>query len=162
PTDTAAIEARLEQLAEFSVPGFALFLDDIPGTLQHPADREEFGQLTAAQLAVIAPIEAKLAATGRRLAVCPTDYWGRADHPANAVLGAGIAATTRVFWTGRAICSAELDADDAMLFAASPGRRPLYWDNFPVNDVAMTHELHIGPYLGRDARLETLSEGIIA
>ena len=28
---------------------------------------------------------------------------------------------------------------------------PLYWDNYPVNDVAMGHELHVGPYRGRVA-----------
>ena len=46
-----------------------------------------------------------------------------------------------------------LDADDARRFEATAGRPPLYWDNYPVNDVAMGWELHIGPYRGRDADL---------
>lgn len=162
PADSLAIAARVDQLRELGVPGFALFLDDIPGRLQHPLDRDRFADLTAAQLAVIAPIEARLAATGARLAVCPTEYWGQPDAPTNAALGAGLASQTRLFWTGRAICSAELEAHDAARFAFSTGRKPLYWDNFPVNDVAMTHELHIGPYTGRDPQLAGVSEGIIA
>ena len=58
-----------------------------------------------------------------------------------------------LFWTGRAICSPTLDLDDAQRFAATTGRPPLFWDNYPVNDVAMGFELHIGPYRGRDPQL---------
>jgi hyaluronoglucosaminidase len=160
--DRRAIETRFDQLRELGVSDIALFLDDIPGRLQHPEDRAVFADLTAAQLAVITPVEERLAATGARLTVCPTDYWGRPDAAGLAAFGSGLAPQTRLFWTGRAICSAELDAADADVFAAATGRRPLYWDNFPVNDVAMTHELHIGPYTGRDAALAGRCEGIIA
>jgi hyaluronoglucosaminidase len=41
-------------------------------------------------------------------------------------------------------------------------RPPTYWDNYPVNDVAMGYELHIGPYRGRDRHLYRASTGIVA
>ena len=39
---------------------------------------------------------------------------------------------------------------------------PLYWDNYPVNDVAMIHEAHLGPYRGRDPLLDRFSVGVMA
>ncbi len=67
-----------------------------------------------------------------------------------------------LYWTGRAICSATLDVADAVVFARAAGRKPTYWDNYPVNDVAMNWELHIGPYRGRDPQLYRVATGIIA
>jgi hyaluronoglucosaminidase len=67
-----------------------------------------------------------------------------------------------LFWTGRQVCSPTLELADAQAFARATGRRPTYWDNYPVNDVAMSYELHIGPYLGRDQRLWQAAEGIVA
>ena len=96
------------------------------------------------------------------LAVCPTEYQGRGTEPSLAELGAGLDPRIDLFWTGRAICSATLDLDDARVFERTAGRRPLYWDNYPVNDVAMGYELHIGPYRGRDPELWRASRGVVA
>jgi len=93
---------------------------------------------------------------------CPHTYWGRGDEPYLATLAAAIPIDVDLLWTGRAICSPTLDLEDARRFAATTGRPPLYWDNYPVNDVAMTSELHVGPYRGRDPHLAEGSRGIIA
>lgn len=164
PADVEAVHAKLAGVRELGLTDAALFLDDIPGRLQHPADRAAFPDLVTAQLHLVRQVEERLAARGEgaRFAVCPTDYWGHGDEPYIASLGTGLAAGTALFWTGRAICSPEITVAEAELFAGSAGRRPLYWDNFPVNDVAMTHELHIGPYLGRDAGLAESAAGIVA
>jgi hyaluronoglucosaminidase len=98
----------------------------------------------------------------RRLIVCPTIYCGRGDEPYVATLGRGIDPRIELFWTGRAVCSPTLELDDARRFAAATGRPPTYWDNYPVNDVAMNNELHIGPYRGRDAELWRSAHGVIA
>lgn len=158
--DVAAVHAKLDAVRGLGIDDVALFLDDIPWYLQHPGDIAAFPDLTTAQLSLIRSIEGR--ADGGGLIICPTLYCGRGDEPYIAGLGAGLADRSRLFWTGRAICSPELDAADAEVFARATGRRPLYWDNFPVNDVAMTGELHIGPYLGRDPRLVDTSDGIIA
>jgi hyaluronoglucosaminidase len=164
PEDTAAVLTKLDDVRELGVTDVALFLDDIPWHLQHPGDVTRFPDLVTAQLSLIGSLERGLAgaADRRTLTVCPTQYWGRGNEPYITALGSGLASGTQLFWTGRAICSPELDADDAAVFTRATGRRPLYWDNFPVNDVAMTGELHIGPYLGRDPRLEQAAAGIIA
>ena len=163
PDDTAAVHAKLDSVRELGITDVALFLDDIPWRLQHPGDVAAFPDLVTAQLSLVRSLERALdSAGGSRLTVCPTLYCGRGDEPYIAALGSGLHPHTRLFWTGRAICSPELDAADADVFARATGRRPLYWDNFPVNDVAMTGELHIGPYLGRDPRLSEAAAGIIA
>ena len=163
PDDTAAVHTKLDSVRELGITDVALFLDDIPWRLQHPGDVAAFPDLVTAQLSLVRSLERALdSAGGSRLTVCPTLYCGRGDEPYIAALGSGLDPRTRLFWTGRAICSPELDAADADVFARATGRRPLYWDNFPVNDVAMTGELHIGPYLGRDPRLNQAAAGIIA
>jgi len=164
PDDVTAVHTKLAAARELGATGTALFLDDIPGRLQHPGDLAAFPDLVSAQLHLVRALEAERAAAGEAgpFAVCPTDYWGHGDEPYIAALGRGLAADTQLFWTGRAICSPELTAGEARVFAAATAHPPLYWDNFPVNDVAMTHELHIGPYLGRDPQLAATAAGIVA
>ncbi len=124
-----------------------------------PEDLAAFDCLVDAQIALIGRLNSALPGA---LVVAPTTYWGRGDEPYLSRLGHGIDVEIDIFFTGRAICSPVLETVDAQRFAEATGRPPLYWDNFPVNDVAMTHELHIGPYLGRDGSLATASRGIIA
>lgn len=158
--DAAGVRAKLSSARELGFGEVALFLDDIPGHLQHPSDQLTFPNLVTAQIGLVRELEEWLAPA--TLTVCPTQYWGRGQEAYIATLGQAMAPSTNLFWTGRAICAAELDASDADVFLDSTGRKPLYWDNFPVNDVAMTGELHIGPYAGRDPRLRTAAAGIIA
>lgn len=162
--DLDAILAKFESVAELGITSFALFLDDIPEELRHAPDREQFGSLVEAQVHVVNAVVARLtqAVTVDDFAVCPTLYRGRGDEPYIAQLGEGLDPAIRLYWTGRAICSAELETRDAKVFFAATGRRPSYWDNFPVNDVAMTGELHIGPYLGRDTDLGEHADAIVA
>ena len=79
-----------------------------------------------------------------------------------AELGAGLDARIDLFWTGRTVCAATLDLADAETFTRTAKRPPTYWDNYPVNDLSMVYELHIGPYRGRDPVLWRSSKGIIA
>jgi hyaluronoglucosaminidase len=48
------------------------------------------------------------------------------------------------------------------VFKVNTNHTPLYWDNYPVNDVAMLHELHVGPIEGREKGLENHSLGYFA
>ncbi len=162
--DTDAILAKFIHVAQLGATGFALFLDDIPDVLQHDPDRVAFASLVEAQLSVVNEVASRLSTSVnvREFAVCPTQYWGHGDEPYIRDLGRGLAPGIRLYWTGRHICSPELEVADAEVFTGATGRRPLYWDNFPVNDVAMTGELHIGPYLGREAGLAAVADGVVA
>ncbi len=96
------------------------------------------------------------------LAVCPTVYHGRGDGPYLSALGAATDPRIDLLWTGRAICSPEIDLADAATVARTTARPVLIWDNYPVNDVAMTAELHLGAYRGRDPHLFRFCRGVIA
>jgi hyaluronoglucosaminidase len=159
--DGAALAAKLESVGALGVRDFGLLLDDIPATLQHAEDRAAYPGLVEAHADVINRLVTRLG-PDRHLLVCPTVYHGYGDEAFIARLGGLIGARVDLCWTGREICSRVLDLDDARRFARTAGRPPLYWDNYPVNDVAMGAELHIGPYRGRDPRLGEGSRGIIA
>jgi hyaluronoglucosaminidase len=160
PSDLDALAAKIRSVVALGVSRIGLFLDDIPRELQHPEDRAAFGDLAHAHVALVDRIHATLP-EGTRLVVCPTVYWGTGTEPYVATLGE-VDPRVDLFWTGRTICSPTLDLADAATFARTTNRPPTYWDNYPVNDVAMGYELHIGPYRGRDPHLWRASTGIVA
>ena len=162
--DVDRLLAKFGQVCELGVRSVQLQLDDIPMRLQHPEDREEFADLVTAQVGLIDLVRSGLDSLDPtiRLAVCPTLYNGRGDEPYLAALGAGTDPRVDLLWTGRAICSPELDLADAATFLRTTSRPVLYWDNYPVNDVAMTAELHLGAYRGRDPHLYRFAHGVLA
>lgn len=162
--DAARVLDKLESVAALGIRHFGLLLDDVPGRLQHDADIERFDTLAQGQATLANAVFAGLIdrVPGATLIVCPTDYWGYGDEPYISEFGQALDPAIALFWTGRAICSATLDAHDADVFTNATRRRPTYWDNYPVNDVAMRHELHVGPYRGRSADLAASAEGVIA
>ena len=164
PSDVERLVAKYRQVAELGVGHFQLLLDDIPTTLQHAADRAMFPDLASAHVTLIDRVRRGLDELDPRLrlAVCPTEYHGRGDEPYLTALGARTDPRIDLLWTGRAICSTELDLADAATFVRTTSRPVLYWDNYPVNDVAMTAELHLGAYRGRDPHLYRFSRGVIA
>jgi hyaluronoglucosaminidase len=159
--EVATLLAKLAQVGSLGVRTFALLLDDLPTELAHDDDRAAFANLGEAHAALACAVAAGLG-PDRALIVGPLVYHGRGDEPYLARLGAALDPRVDIFWTGREICSPTLDVDEALRFRDTTGRPPLFWDNYPVNDVAMVWELHIGPYRGRDADLHEASRGIIA
>ncbi|MFL5771439.1 MAG: protein O-GlcNAcase [Chloroflexota bacterium] len=160
-TDLAALLAKLEQVASLGVRRFALLLDDLPREMPHADDRAVFDDIADAHASLASAVAAGLGPT-RGLIVCPLDYHGTGDEPYLARLAAALDPAVDITWTGPAICSPILDPADAARFRDATGRSPLYWDNYPVNDVAMGWELHIGPYRGRSADLHEAARGILA
>lgn len=159
--DLAHLNAKFWSLSELGVTSFGLLLDDIPDLLQHERDLNAFPDLVAAHVHLIGRVFAALP-PGSQLTVCPTQYWGYGDEEYISRLGKGLDPRIDIFWTGRAICSPALDLWDAATVARSAQRPVTFWDNYPVNDVAMTHELHVGPYRNRDPHLFRFSRGIVA
>lgn len=162
--DRQRLVDKFARLLDAGVDRPALLFDDIPGELLHEGDRQAYRSLAAAHADVANHVAA--AVTGRgsanALIVCPTQYWGAGDGDELVELGTSLRGDIDVLWTGRAICSPEITAAEAVTFHRSALRPPLYWDNYPVNDVAMTAELHIGPYRRRDPLLGRFSVGVLA
>jgi len=152
--DRAAVLAKLEPLLDAGVPWFLLLLDDIP---MQPG-------LAPRQAALVTWLLGRLRETraDAALTLCPTEYVGTRPSPYLGELAAGLPDEVDVMWTGPTVCSPTLRADDARGWTeALRGHRTLVWDNTPVNDATMVNELHLGPYLGRDAALADLVGGVL-
>ncbi|WP_308637599.1 protein O-GlcNAcase [Paenibacillus silvisoli] len=162
--DRADLIAKLKHIHRIGVRKFGLLFDDIPGELQHAEDRESYEDLVAAHIDVVRQVYAELKAfdPAIQLVVCPTQYHGKGTEYYVSKLGRNLDPGIDLFWTGRYICSREITMPEAAAFVQSTYHKPLYWDNYPVNDVEMIHEMHIGPYRERDPHLYLFTRGIIA
>ena len=162
--DVQAIMVRFKQLHGIGVREFGLFLDDIPARLQSEKDIAQFDSIMQAHSYYCNAVwkELKNLDSENSLAICPMQYHGKATEEYITEFGNALDPELALIWTGREICSEYLDVADAKVFQANTNHTPLYWDNYPVNDVAMLHELHVGPIEGREKGLEKYSLGYFA
>ncbi len=142
------------------VSSFCLFLDDIPPELVHEDDREAFSSLGEAHAHVCNRLFERLSAkiAGARLWMCPTDYATVSPTPYLVTIGKLLRPEVGVFWTGPKVVSPSITVDDAKTFAKIIRRKPLLWDNYPVNDYNR-HKLNMGPLRGRDPELPSMLAG---
>lgn len=155
---------KTKQLYGVGIRCFGLLLDDIDEELAFPEDKAAFGETVNAHIDLINRYYNSLKEidSSIRLTVCPTLYHGKGNEYYISKLGRSIPTLVSVFWTGRDICSRELTSPEAVRFAENTYHKPLYWDNYPVNDCSMFNEMHISPIINRDTDLYKYSEGIIA
>ncbi|KPP95265.1 MAG: hyaluronoglucosaminidase Hya [Bacteroidetes bacterium HLUCCA01] len=160
--DYAALLAKVSDMLNLGVAHIALFLDDVPETLQHADDREQFASLGEAHAHLVRRLREDLRMRDVPLIVCPTTYtaaWGNRDYL--RTLSEGIPDDIPLFWTGSDIAPAQITREDAELWADYIGRKPLLWDNFPVNDFETWRPI-VGPVTGREPALSQTTLGIIA
>ncbi len=96
-----------------------------------------------------------------KLSVCPTYYsddpvldrvFGQRPADYLETLGAELDREVRVFWTGEEVCSREVSPGHLKRVSKLLGRKPLLWDNYPVNDGdRMSRHLHLRGFTGRPA-----------
>ncbi len=155
---------KTKQLYSIGIRCFGLLLDDIDEELAFEEDKAAFGETVNAHIELINRYYNALKEINAsiRLTVCPTLYHGKGNEYYISKLGKSIPTLVSVFWTGRDICSRELTSLEAVRFVECTYHKPLYWDNYPVNDCSMYNEMHISPIIGRDLDLYKYSEGIIS
>jgi hyaluronoglucosaminidase len=163
-SDTAAIVSKFNQLNQIGIKTFGLLLDDIPSKLRNDEDIQAFEKISTAHAHLANSVFREVSdfKDFNRLIFCPLQYHGRGNEPYITELSSLLANEIELFWTGRQICSEYLDVSDAQVFAANNGRMPFYWDNYPVNDVAMLHQLHVGPIEKREVELHKYAAGYCA
>jgi hyaluronoglucosaminidase len=163
--DLPRVAAKLRAFFDMGVRSFCVLMDDI-----FPASETEAGDKRAQHLAELhADLCNQLFAmlgllsSDCTFAMCPVDYFGRAPFGNYLrALGELLNPAIDIFYTGPDICSPTIAEADARSFAEAVRRQPLIWDNYPVNDLAMRGELHIGPVRGRDPRLACAVKGLVA
>lgn len=159
-----ALMKKTKQLYRVGITDFGLLLDDIDEELCFEEDKALYGETVNAHIELINSYYSALKEIDPsiRLTVCPTLYHGKGNEYYISKLGQNIPPLVSVFWTGRDICSRELTSLEALRFIEGTHHKPLYWDNYPVNDCSMFNEMHLSPIIGRDKDLYKYSEGIIS
>ena len=151
----AKLTTKLESVGKLGVSCFALFLDDVPPELQDPQDQARFKSVAAAHVYVVNKLYQYLLSQSpeNRLIVTPTTYtndWGSRDYIRE--LGAEVDPHVKLVWTGTKVVPPRITATEAREWAKLLQRKPLLWDNFPVND-GIPWRLNLGPLRGRDPDL---------
>jgi hyaluronoglucosaminidase len=152
--DREALVEKLAPLLDIGVSWVVLALDDIPN---RPGLAAEQADLATWLLDALRRRRA-----GLHLTLVPTEYVGTRPTPYLDGLAGALPPEVDVMWTGPTVCSPVIRAADARAWAtALADRRPLLWDNYPVNDGTMTRSLHLGPYRGREAGLTDELDGVL-
>ena len=160
--DYLALMNKMEAMIKLGVRNVALFVDDVPESLIHDQDKDTFSNLAEAHVYIGNKLYNDLNKRGIRLALCPTTYtnaWG--DRAYIKTMGELLYPDIPIFWTGTDVVVGEITGQQAKEWGELMQRHPLIWDNFPVNDFD-TNRVFLGPVEGRDARLASYTQGILA
>jgi hypothetical protein len=163
--DLAALKEKLKSLHGAGLRAFTICLDDIPHSRQ--VNRET----ALAQVKMINEVHAylKTLAPDVQLFFVPTVYsrtysYQRQNKPARAdylAALAGLDPAIGIFWTGPGeIFSEQIKTGQAKELKDLWRRPVLIWDNYPVNDWHLRHNIFTGPYLGRSADLPDAASGM--
>ena len=146
------LAARLSMLKAAGARWLAILFDDMRGDvpslarsqtdiLHWIADRGEF----------------------ERLILCPTYYtddpvldrvFGRRPADYLETLGRTLDPSIDLFWTGEEVCAREIGVGHLKQVGKVLGRKPVLWDNYPVNDGPhMSAHLHLRGFTGRPAAI---------
>lgn len=145
-----ALAAKLKHLESLGVRRLAILFDDMRGDTPGLAD---------AQVRILHWIAERTAAT--KVILCPTYYsddpvldrfFGARPPDYLETLGRELDPAIDIFWTGEEVCSRELGTGHLGRVGEQLRRRPLLWDNWPVNDgPRMSRHLHLRAFTGRPA-----------
>ncbi len=155
---------KIKSVYALGIKNFGLLLDDIPWDFQYDDDGEAFESIAQAHVKLVNDLYKELKSFDEKinLTVCPTEYFGDEISSYTKALGKGIPKQVSLFWTGPEICSRVLKSRDTRDFITATSHKPLFWDNYPVNDCEMFNEMHLGAVRGRDKDLYEYCDGLIS
>jgi hyaluronoglucosaminidase len=163
PVDTLTAKAR--RFYDAGVRTFAVLFDDIPSHLEHDEDRRLFdSSLARAEALWLARVLENQPANWENVEwwICPSYYtedprlpgmFGSFEPRFLETLAEHLPREMACFWTGPAVVSKKITAAHVRRVAKQISHPLILWDNYPVNDLGMSDEMHIGPLTGRDPRL---------
>lgn len=144
---------------------FAVLFDDIPSALEFPDDRERFqGSLARAEAEWLGRILERQPAGWKDVEwwICPSYYtmdpllpkmFGPFEPGFLETLGTFLPEAVACLWTGPSVVSKTISLAHVRKVTRALNHRLILWDNYPVNDLSMAGEMHLGPVTGRDPRL---------
>jgi hyaluronoglucosaminidase len=175
-SDREPINILLRKARRFydaGVKTFAVLFDDIPSRLAHERDQRIFkNSLARAQGSWLTAIKACQPASWTEVEwwICPSYYsedpllervFGKFEPDCLETLAEYLPAQVACFWTGPRVVPKEITVTHMRRIAKRVKHPLILWDNYPVNDLSMANELHIGPLQGRDLRLPEIVYGYL-
>ena len=164
PEPVQVLLDKAARLHDQGVRTFAVLFDDIPSHLTHAEDVRKFDRslARAESLWLETVLERQPAHWDVEWWFCPSYYtddpllartFGAFEPGFLETVGRCLPASVSCFWTGPKVVPGSIDLAHMEAVGERVGHRLLLWDNYPVNDLTMSDELHIGPLTGRDPRL---------
>jgi hyaluronoglucosaminidase len=156
---------KAQRFYDAGVRTFAVLFDDIPSRLEHAVDRKHFdNSLARAEGTWLAEIIARQppAWTDVEWWICPSFYtpdpllahvFGAFEKHFLEILAESLPLNVPCCWTGPSVVSKKITFAHVTKIAKLVGRPLILWDNYPVNDLSMKDELHLGPLKNRDPYL---------
>lgn len=156
---------KAQRFYESGVRTFAVLFDDIRSRLEHARDRVQFkNSLARAEGLWLQEIQSRQPSTWNNVEwwICPSYYtpdpllarmFGAFEADFLEMLNESLPPDIACFWTGPEVVPERITAAHMRGIAQRLKRPVLLWDNYPVNDLTMSDELHIGPLQGRDPQL---------
>ncbi|MFT3931355.1 MAG: beta-N-acetylglucosaminidase domain-containing protein [Spongiibacteraceae bacterium] len=159
--DRAALEKKIAHLNRLDSDVLCILFDDMPGAIADLAER---------QVSIVKDIMAMSSA--RRFVICPSYYsfdpvleqlFGAMPERYLETLGELLPKEVDIFWTGSLVLSPGYSVDDIDAITMRIGRKPMLWDNYPVNDgKRISRFLHLKPVRNRPPQLQQLCSGFLA
>jgi hyaluronoglucosaminidase len=152
---------------------FAVLFDDIPSRLDHAADRKHFqNSLARAEGMWLEKIVRHQPSNWKDVEwwLCPSYYtpdprlarlFGAFEPNFLETLAESLPAGIACLWTGPAVVPKKITLAHVNSIVRRIRHPLILWDNYPVNDLSMNDELHIGPLTGRDPRLAQSTYGYL-
>lgn len=175
-SDTQAVEnllAKAKRFYDAGVRTFAVLFDDIPSRLEHAKDRRLFSNsLARAQGSWLEKIQSRQPTSWNDVEwwICPSYYtpdpllartFGAFESCFLETLAEYLPPTVACLWTGPSVVSQRITPAHVRRIVKRVKHSLILWDNYPVNDLSMSDELHIGPLIGRDPRLHRAVYGYL-
>lgn len=170
------IQILLQKARRFFDAGvrtFAVLFDDIPSRLTRQRDRRSFnGSLAMAEALWLNRLLATQPSSWNDVQwwICPSYYsedpllervFGAFEPDFLDTLTRHLPADVPCFWTGPRVVCKTISSAHVRRIVRTLKRPLLLWDNYPVNDLSMSDEFHIGPLMGRDPRLPEYVHGYL-
>ncbi len=156
--DREQLLAKVEQINAANPDILCILFDDSRGDIDGLANR---------QLEIVETVLSVSCAAQH--IVCPTYYsfdpvlervFGKMPEGYLTELGSNLPQSVGIFWTGNQVISPAYSRHDIESVSGLLHRKPILWDNYPVNDGKLTSEhLHLQAYTGRPCQLASWSRG---
>lgn len=168
PGDWQALTAKMQAMYDAGVRDFALPFDDISYDRWNcPQDQARYGPPSPgaagrAQAELLNRVQREFLdqhGGSQPLQTVPTEYSDMAPTPYKAAMRE-LDPRVQTMVTGNGVVPEQITKQDARKASEVWGRKPLLWDNFPVNDfAAASGRLLLGPYDKRQPGLSLRAVG---